>query len=86
MQNPHGLLGTLTEGLSEPHHLRLPAGVILPSPQAARGRPRAGLAVTEQWLLWGGKRPPQIWRGAPDTEPRWDDPRSLHSLSGQPLG
>ena len=46
MQNPHGLLGTLTRSLSEPHHLRPPAGVTLPSPQAARGRPRAGLAVT----------------------------------------
>lgn len=37
VQNPHGLLGTLTRGLrlAEPHHFRLPAGVTSPSTRAA---------------------------------------------------
>lgn len=37
VQNPHGLLGTLTKGLSEPHHLRPPAGVTPPSPGGCYG-------------------------------------------------
>lgn len=49
MQNPHGLLGTLTRGprLSEAHHLGPPAEVTSPSPRAARG-------MTQGWARGDG--------------------------------